>query len=124
MKNILLKIYSLWQVQSVALMPNSSPEQKSSDIGAEAATRVSRYATLFEKIGTIVQVLNSVAALLLVIILLSAGFSGLPGEYIPLGLIGIGVFWTIGYVQTSFIRGLASYFQMRSIDFVERRKSI
>ncbi len=122
MKNLLLKIYSLGQIQSAALMPSSLPNQIPADKGAEAATRVQRYATLFEKIGSYAQVLNLVAALLLVVILVSAGFSGLPSEYIPLGFIGIGVIWAIGYIQTSLIRGLASYFQMRSIDFIERRK--
>jgi hypothetical protein len=46
------------------------------------------------------------------------------GMYLFLGLLIIGVIWCVSYLQTSFIRGLASYFQMRSVDFLERRKSL
>ena len=75
--------------------------------------------TLFEKIGSVLQVLNTVGAILLVIFLIVARP---PGAYFFLGLLVIGLIWCISYLQTSFMRGLASYFQMRSIDYLERRK--
>ena len=93
----------------------------SSDVGTAAAERVFRYGTLFEKIGSILQILNSIGALMLVIFLL---FARPGGAYFFLGLLVIGLIWCISYLQTSFMRGLASYFQMRSIDFVERRKGV
>ena len=59
-------------------------------------------------------------AILLVIFLIVARPSG---AYFFLGLLVIGLIWCISYLQTSFIRGLASYFQMRSIDYLERRRA-
>jgi hypothetical protein len=96
----------------------NSTLQKSIDPGKDAAERVTRYGTLFEKIGSVLQVLNTVGAILLVIFLLVAQPSG---AYFFLGLLVIGLIWCISYLQTSFIRGLASYFQMRSADYLERR---
>lgn len=96
----------------------SSSEPRVLDSGRDAAERVNRYGTLFEKIGSVLQVLNTVGAVLLVIFLVVARPSG---AYFFLGLLVIGLIWCLSYLQTSLIRGLASYFQMRSIDFLERR---
>ena len=98
----------------------SASETRVLDSGKDAAERVNRYGTLFEKIGSVLQVLNTVGAILLVIFLIVARPSGV---YFFLGLLVIGLIWCISYLQTSFIRGLASYFQIRSIDYLERRRA-
>lgn len=90
----------------------------SSDLGLDAATRVRRYGTLFEKIGLILQTLNTIAALILVIFLFTLK---LEGRFVLLGLLVIAILWGLSYLQTALIRGLASYFQMRSADYFEKR---
>ena len=112
---------SNFQNESTSIRQESSITELSVDAGRDAAERVFRYGTLFEKIGSVLQILNSVAAVLLVIFLL---FARPEGAYFFLGLLVIGLIWCISYLQTSFIRGLASYFQMRSADYVERRKGV
>jgi hypothetical protein len=112
---------SNFQNEYTSIRQESSITELSVDAGTDAAERVFRYGTLFEKIGSVLQIINSVAAVLLVIFLL---FARLEGAYFFLGLLVIGLIWCISYLQTSFIRGLASYFQMRSADYVERRKSV
>lgn len=109
------------QSSSVGENVNSSTFEPTVDEGTDAAHRVFRYGTLFEKIGSVLQIINSIAAVLLAIFL----FIARPeGPYLLLGFLIIGVIWCVSYLQTSFIRGLASYFQMRSVDFLERRKSL
>jgi hypothetical protein len=100
---------------------NSLAFEPTVDEGTDAAHRVFRYGTLFEKIGSLLQIVNSIATVLLAIFLFIARPEGM---YLLLGLLIIGVIWCVSYLQTSFIRGLASYFQMRSVDFLERRKSL
>jgi len=109
-------------VGSNAADKSSQPslEPRILDSGKDAAERVNRYGTLFEKIGSVLQVLNTVGAVLLIIFLMVARPSG---AYFFLGLLLIGLIWCVSYLQTSLIRGLASYFQMRSIDYLERRES-
>ena len=106
------------QSQTTFSKPKSPALNPATDAGTDAAERVKWYGTLFEKIGSVLQILNTIGAVLLVIFLLVAGPSG---AYFILGLLVIGLLWCISYLQTSLIRGLASYFQMRSIDYLERR---
>jgi hypothetical protein len=89
-----------------------------SEIGTAAAKRVKYYGTLFDKIGSILNILNSVGAGVLFILLF---FLDLQGLYVFLGLLVIAVLWGFSYLQTSIIRGLASYFQMRSAEYLERK---
>jgi hypothetical protein len=106
------------QTRPTLSKPKSSELNIATDAGTDAAERVNRYGTLFEKIGSVLQILNTIGAVLLVIFLLVAR----PGStYFFLGLLVIGLLWCISYLQTSLIRGLASYFQMRSLDYLERR---
>jgi hypothetical protein len=89
-----------------------------SEIGTAAAKRVKYYGTLFDKIGSILNVLNSIGAGVLLILLF---FLDLQGLYVLLGILVIAVLWGFSYLQSSIIRGLASYFQMRSADYLERK---
>jgi hypothetical protein len=89
-----------------------------SEVGTAAAKRVKYYGTLFDKIGSILNVLNSIGAGVLFILLF---FLDLQGLYVLLGILVIAVLWGFSYLQTSIIRGLASYFQMRSADYLERK---
>ena len=107
------------QTQPTLSKPKSPAVNPDTDAGTDAAERVNRYGTLFEKIGSVLQILNTIGAVLLVIFLLVARPGG---TYFFLGFLVIGLLWCISYLQTSLIRGLASYFQMRSIDYLERRK--
>jgi hypothetical protein len=88
-----------------------------SEIGTAAAKRVKYYGTLFDKIGSILNVLNSIGAGVLFILLF---FLDLQGLYVLLGILVIAVLWGFSYLQTSIIRGLASYFQMRSAEYLEK----
>jgi hypothetical protein len=90
-------------------------EQKK--IGNEAALRTERYSTLFDNIGNVMQIVNTVAAGILIV----------PGFFIPgSGWIKaaywlvIGILWALAYVQTALIRGLSSYFQMKASDYIIR----
>ena len=104
-------------------LPSIKPMQKTvtlSDqikIGDEAAKRTIRYASLFESIGKVIQTLNVVA----VVILFFVGFF-IPGPaWIRFAYCAaVLVLWAISYVQTSLIRGLASYFQMKASDYLIR----
>jgi len=89
-----------------------------SEVGTAAAKRVKYYGTLFDKIGSILNVLNSIGAGVLLILLF---FLDLQGLYVLLGILVIAVLWGFSYLQSSIIRGLASYFQMRSADYLERK---
>lgn len=86
----------------------------------DAALRTSKYATLFEKIGSIMQVLNSIGAVILILV----GFALDTELYIRVAYwITILFLWAIAYIQTSFIRGLASYFQMKANSHLSRIES-
>jgi hypothetical protein len=90
-------------------------EQKKT--GNEAALRTERYSTLFDNIGNVMQIVNTVAACILIV----------PGFFIPGSgwikaayWLAIGILWAIAYVQTALIRGLSSYFQMKASDYIIR----
>lgn len=83
--------------------------------GTEAANRTLKFASLFESIGKMLQVLNLVA---LIILFLVGFFIAEPG-WLKFAFWGILIVaWAISYVQTSFIRGLSSYFQMKANDYI------
>lgn len=103
---------------SVNVGINKAASVDISGVGTAAAKRVKYYGTLFDKIGSILNILNSIGAGILFILLF---FLDLQGLYVFLGLLVIGVLWGFSYLQTSIIRGLASYFQMRSADYLERK---
>ena len=88
------------------------------DEGIAAALRVKKYGSLWDQIGSVINILNSVGAGILFILLL---VSGLEGKIILLGIVVIAVLWGLSYLQISIIKGLASYFQMRSADYLERK---
>ena len=88
--------------------------------GVQAANRVMRYATLWDKIGNVLNILNIIGVIILSIFILISGFEG---KYILLGLLLLAILWGLGYLQISIVRGLASYFQMRSADYLERKES-
>lgn len=87
--------------------------------GSDAALRVFRYGTLFEKIGSTLQWLNVSAAIIIIVVVLVVDS---PASIKILGILFVGLIWALGFLQTSFVRGLASYFQMRSADYLERRQ--
>jgi hypothetical protein len=89
--------------------------------GSQAASRVMRYATLWDRIGNIFNILNIVSAVILgwLIIFLS----GFEMKFKILSLFGLAILLGISYLQISLIRGIASYFQMRSMDYLENRES-
>ena len=100
--------------------PEAERSKIQSEIGFEAAERTQKYATLFENIGNVLQLLNAIAA----VILLIAGlfFSG-PGIMKFIYWVVILIIWAFSYLQTALIRGIASYFQMRVSDyFLQHRK--
>lgn len=103
---------------SVNVGINKAASVDISGVGTAAAKRVKYYGTLFDKIGSILNILNSIGAGILFILLF---FLDLQGLYVFLGLLVIGVLWGFSYLQTSIIRGLASYFQMRSADYLEKK---
>ena len=80
-------------------------------VGDEAARRTIKYASLFETIGKVLKVLNIVSVILLFFI----GFF-IPGSgWVKFGYwVAIVIIWIFSYIQTSLIRGLASYFQMKA----------
>ena len=88
------------------------------DLGKEAANRVRQYGTLFENIGSVLQIINTIASVILCLVILIA--QPRPVYLVFLCLIAIGILWCISFLQTSLIRGLASYFQMRSFDYLQR----
>ena len=80
-------------------------------LSIEAAHRTSKYATLFENVATVFQIINVIGA----IILFFAGFAITGSIWIKVA------FWAstlvllaVSYLQTSLVRGVASYFQMKS----------
>lgn len=87
------------------------------NIGNEAAHRTVKYASLFENIGNLLQILNVIGAC----VLLAAGFfiPG-PGWGKLIYWVIVLILWAFSYVQTSLIRGLASYFQMKASDHLIR----
>ena len=86
-------------------------------IGNSAAQRTVKYASLFEKVGNILQILNAIGAF----ILIAAGLFIPVSGWIKFGYwIAILIWWGFSYLQTSLIRGLASYFQMKASDYIIR----
>ena len=88
------------------------------DEGVQAAIRVKKYGTLWDQIGSVINILNSIGAGILLFLLF---ISGLEGKIILLGIVVISLLWGLSYLQISIIKGLASYFQMRSADYLERK---
>lgn len=86
-------------------------------IGKAAAFRTIKFATLFENIGKVLQILNVFGACILIAVGIFISGSG----WIRFGYwIGVLILWAFSYVQTSLIRGLASYFQMKASDHLIR----
>lgn len=83
-------------------------------MGLAASIRTQRYATLFENVGTFFQYFAAVIFAISLVLVLIAEIEGLSKLA---GVISICVLWAFTYLQTSLIRGLASYFQMRASDF-------
>jgi hypothetical protein len=96
----------------------SGRTESNQDMGTEAATRVMRYGTLWDKIGNIINFLNIIGFFILLIFV---SFSNFEIKYKLVGLLILVIVLGISYLQISIIRGLASYFQMRSADYLERR---
>jgi hypothetical protein len=90
----------------------------STDAGSVAALKVNKFGLLFEKIGSIANVVNNAfpAVAILVLMATEAEF-----EFYLFAIVLLPIFWGLGYLQIAALRGLASYFQMKSIDFLERR---
>lgn len=85
--------------------------------GDEAAQRTIRYASLFESIGKVMQALNVIG----VVILFFIGFFIPEPVWLKFAFWGaILILWAFSYVQTSLIRGLSSYFQMKASDHLIR----
>ena len=98
--------------------PTPTLQTISVDEGVQAAIRVKKYGTLWDQIGSVINILNTIGAGILLILLLISGFEG---KIILLGIVAIAVLWGLSYLQISIIKGLASYFQMRSADYLERK---
>jgi hypothetical protein len=86
-------------------------------IGEEAAKRTIKFASLFESIGKVLQTLNVVS----VVILFFIGFFIPDPAWLKFAFwAAVLIIWAFSYVQTSLIRGLASYFQMKASDHLIR----
>ena len=103
---------------SAGMSSNPKSAKNTVDFGYQAALRVRKYGTLWDQIGTIINILNSIGVAILLILLL---ISGLDGKFILLGIVIIAVIWMLSYLQISIVKGLASYFQMKSADYLERK---
>jgi len=88
------------------------------DAGESAALKVKNFGQLFDKIGAIASIVNNVFPGVAVLILMA---TEAEGEMYIFAVFLLPIFWGLGYLQIVAIRGLASYFQMRAIDFLERR---
>jgi len=84
--------------------------------GGKAAERVFRYGTIFENVGQAFQYLNAAGAILLVMWIL---YLDLPGSYKFIGILSTALVWAFGFLQTSLVRGLASYFQMKAAEYLK-----
>ena len=82
----------------------------------DAARRTLKYASLFEDIGRFNQYFNAIAAIVLAVFIVFREF-----EFIfkLLYLFILLIVWWISYIQTSLIRGVASYFQMKASAHLE-----
>jgi len=100
-----------------------SPEYKAEtledrkNLGFKSAKRTDKYANLFEKIGAVLQFINIIAGIIMIVAVLIVP---LNWGIMAVSTVGILVLVGIAYVQTSLIRGLASYFQMKANDYIVR----
>ena len=109
--------YNYPELKTAAFGKKAETVEQQISIGNEAAHRTVKYASLFEKIGNLLQILNVIGAC----VLLAAGFfiPG-PGWGKLIYWVIVLILWAFSYVQTSLIRGLASYFQMKASDHIIR----
>lgn len=85
--------------------------------GPRAASRVYKYGSLFESVGSVLHILNLIA---LVIIWISYILLVDNEMWIDaLAFLAISFLAFLAYLQTSFIRGIASYFQMKASQYFE-----
>lgn len=85
--------------------------------GDEAAKRTIRYASLFETIGKVLEILNVIGVLILIVV----GFFIPDPAWLKFAYWGgVLIIWGFSYVQTALIRGLSSYFQMKASDHLIR----
>lgn len=84
----------------------------------EAARRTLKYATLFEDIGRFSQLLNSIGAAILLIV---GFFLDISFGYKFLYWLVILIYWWFSYLNTSLLRGVSSYFQMRASAHLEKK---
>ena len=90
----------------------SNPKISSKD----AARRTLKYATLFEDIGRFNQYFNTFIAVIAEIYIVVSKFET---TFKLITFAGILILWWIFYIQTSLIRGIASYFQMKASAHLE-----
>ena len=109
--------YSYPDLKISAFGKKAETLEQQQDIGDAAAHRTVKYASLFENIGNVMQILNSIGAC----VLIAAGFfiTG-PGWVKFIYWVAVLILWAFSYLQTSLIRGLASYFQMKASDHIIR----
>ena len=93
--------------------------ESNQDRGTEAANRVMQYGTLWDKIGNVLNILNIISFFILLIFV---SFSSFELKYRLGGLLILVIVLGVSYLQISIIRGVASYFQMRSADYLEKKE--
>ncbi|CAN2174821.1 hypothetical protein MCEMZLE2_00139 [Candidatus Nanopelagicaceae bacterium] len=86
-------------------------------LGLEAAKRTNKYAGLFDSIGEVFHILNLVGGGLSILVVL---LIPIDSTIKVVSILGLLVLMGLVYVQTSLIRGLASYFQMKANDHIIR----
>ena len=87
------------------------------DLGIEAAKRTYKYANLFQRIANALEVVYALSAIILIVCSFILDFSN---SIRFIFICSVLILWIAGYVQTALILGLASFFQMKSSDFLNR----
>lgn len=91
-----------------------------------AAENVVRFSSLFQTLGTVLNILNyifPIAAFLILVYIVS--WMGVdPGWlYFAIGIPVIAVSWLIGWFQIAFLRGLSAFFLMRGLSELNQSNS-
>lgn len=82
----------------------------------KATEKVIRIASIFDLIGTVLNVINYILAVILFCVSLGLGTApDASAAVLPLGLLITAIVWIIGWIQTAILRGLSAYFLMKGL---------
>ena len=90
------------------------------EAGIKSALRLNSYSSFFETLGLILQVFSAISSLLIVAILLGE-VDRYENSNVWIEILLVVIIGFLAFVQATFMRGLASYFRIKAIEYLSKQ---